>query len=66
MANSSNDSMIMEIQKQLNEHANIREYFMMLINNLSIITPNDLKFQSSVLAKLTQTTNQLTRKTSVI
>jgi hypothetical protein len=37
----------------------------MFINNLSINAPNDVKFQASILAKLTKTTNQLTRRTSV-
>jgi hypothetical protein len=66
MNTSSNDSILMELNKQLNEHANVREYLMMFINNLSVITPDDVKLQSSVLAKLTGTTNQLTRKLSVI
>jgi hypothetical protein len=38
---------------------------MMFINNLLIITSDDVKLQASVLAKLTETTNQLTRKASV-
>jgi len=60
--NSSNDSFSIE----LNQRANIREYLMILINNLSILTPNHVKLQSSILSKLTQTTNELTRKTSVL
>ena len=36
-----------------------------VIANWSIITPDDLKFQSSILARLTEGTNQLTQKTSV-
>jgi len=51
---------------ELNQRANIREYLMILINNLSILTPNHVKLQSSILSKLTQTTNELTRKTSVL
>jgi hypothetical protein len=55
----------MELKKQVNQHANVREYLMMFINNLLIITSDDVKLQASVLAKLTETTNQLTRKASV-
>jgi hypothetical protein len=50
---------------ELNERANVREYLMMLINNLSIMTPNHVKLQASILSILTETTNELTRKTSV-
>ncbi len=63
--NSSNDSILMELNEQLNKHANVREYLMMFIKNLSIKTPDDVKFQASILAQLTKTTNQLTRKSAV-
>ncbi len=63
--NSSNDSVLRELNEQLNEHAKIRESLMMLVNHLSINTSDDVKFQSSILATLTAATNQLTRKTSV-
>lgn len=36
-----------------------------VIANWSIITPDDLKFHSSILARLTEGTNELTRKTSI-
>lgn len=64
--NSSNNSVLTEIQKQLNQHAHVREYLMMFINNLSITKPDDIKLHASILSKLTESTNQLTRKTSVI
>jgi hypothetical protein len=63
--NSSDPTVLMRLNEEMNEHANAREYLMTLMNNLSINTPDDVKFQSSILAKLTETTNQLTRKTSV-
>lgn len=65
MRNSSNNSLLMKLNEQLNQHAQRREYLMMLMNNFSTITPDDVKFQSSILAILTQSTNQLTRQTSV-
>ncbi len=55
----------MDYNEELNKHANIRERLMIWVNHLSINTSEDVKFQSSILAKLTETTNQLTRKTSV-
>jgi len=63
--NSSNESILIELNEQINQHAHVREYLMMFINNLSINTPDDVLFQASILSKLTETTNQLTRKTSV-
>jgi hypothetical protein len=53
------------LYEELNQHANAREYLMMIVNNLSISTLNDVKFQGSILSKLTQTGNQLTRRTLV-
>ncbi len=63
--NLSDDAVVKESYEQLNQHANAREYLMILVNNLSIYTLNDVKFQGSILAKLTQAGNQLTRKTLV-
>ncbi|UJR32724.1 hypothetical protein I4U23_020183 [Adineta vaga] len=54
--NVSNDSLLLMSNEQINRYANIREQLIMIINNFSIHTPDDIKFQ---------TTNQLTRKTSV-
>jgi hypothetical protein len=63
--NSSDDVVVKESYEQLNQHANAREYLMILVNNLSIYTLDDVKFQGSILTKLTQAGNQLTRKTLV-
>ena len=49
----------------MNKQAMIREYLMILLKNFSINTVDDMIFQSSMMARLTATTNQLTRKTSV-
>lgn len=58
----SNDLLL----KTINEHAQVREYLMDVVTNWSIVTADDLKFQASILARLTEGTNQLTRKTSVL
>ncbi|CAF1385787.1 unnamed protein product [Adineta ricciae] len=50
----------------VNRYATIREQFMMTINNLPLTTLNEIKFQSSILSILTETTNQLTRRTLII
>ena len=62
---SVNDTDVMKVYEQLNQHANVREYLLICMNNLSIDTPDDIKFQASILTTLTKTTNQLTRKTAV-
>ncbi len=64
--NSSNDFLRLEYYQQLNKHAYIREELIKSIGKLNLSSFNDLKFQSSILAYLTQKTNQLTRKASVI
>ena len=49
----------------MNKHARVREYFIELISNWSIHTIDDVKILSSILSRLTQTTHQLTSKSSV-
>lgn len=51
--------------KELNRHAYLREYLFLIIDNLSAHSPNDLSYQSSLLANLSQSTNQLTRRSAV-
>lgn len=63
--NVSNEINVGEYMKQLNRHAAVREYLFLTINNLSINTPNDLIYQSSLLANLSQSINQLTRLSAV-
>jgi len=58
-----NQSALIEFNKQLNLQANVREYLISFTQNLLIATSNCIKLQSSVLAQLTQATNQLTRTT---
>jgi hypothetical protein len=64
--NSSNDFLLLESNQQLNKHAYIREELIKSIAKLNLSSFNDFKFQSSILTHLTQKTNQLTRKASVI
>jgi hypothetical protein len=49
----------------LESNANARESLMMFGSNLSITNSESIKLQGSILSLLTQTTNQLTRKTLV-
>ena len=60
-----NQSALDEYNAELNSHANVREYLMRFTTNLAITTSNSIKLQSSSLAQLTQSTNQLTRTTLV-
>ncbi|CAF1567400.1 unnamed protein product, partial [Adineta steineri] len=58
---SFNDSALTEYNKILNAQANLRDYLMTFTTNLLITTSNSIKLQSSTLAQITQSTNQLTR-----
>ena len=49
----------------LNQQAANREYLMEILNRLQTTTSNSLKLQSTALAQLTSSTNELTRKTLV-
>jgi hypothetical protein len=60
-----NVSAMMEYNKEINSHANLREYLLTFTTNLAITTVNSIKLQASTLAELTQATNQLTRTTLV-
>ncbi len=60
-----NLSAMIEYNKEINSHANLREYLMSFIINHAITTIDTIKLQSSILAQLTQATNQLTRITLV-
>lgn len=54
-----------DFEIELNKQANIRERLIFMIVQFEIETSNDLIFQSSLLARLTHATNQLTRQASV-
>ncbi|CAF0788844.1 unnamed protein product [Adineta steineri] len=56
-----NATALIQYKKDLNSHANLREYLMTFTTNLDISTSNNIKLQASSLAQLTQATNQLTR-----
>jgi len=60
-----NKSALIEFNKQLNIQAQIRDYLIPFITNLTITTSNSIILQASSLAQLTQATNQLTRTASV-
>ncbi|UJR17142.1 hypothetical protein I4U23_004038 [Adineta vaga] len=61
-----NMSALDEYEKEVNCHAQVREYLIQFISNLAITTSNSLKLQSSALVQLTKATNQLTRNTLTI
>ncbi|CAF1181508.1 unnamed protein product [Adineta steineri] len=58
---SFNESTLTEYNKILNAQANLRDYLMTFTTDLLITTSNSIKLQSSALAQITQSTNQLTR-----
>jgi len=60
-----NESALNQYKKDLNSQANVRDYLIPFLTNLSITTLNSIKFQSSSLAQTTQATNQLTRNALV-
>jgi len=60
-----NQSAMNEFNEEFNSQANFREYLNEFTVNLPVITIDSNKLQLSTLAQLTQTRNQLTRKTLV-
>ena len=60
-----NTSALIEFNKQLNIQANVRDYLMPFTTNLVIADSNSIILQASSIAQLTQSTNDLTRTTSV-
>ncbi|CAF2964280.1 unnamed protein product [Rotaria sp. Silwood2] len=58
-----NQSAMNEFNEELNSQANFRKYLNEFTVNLPVITIDSIKLQLSTLIHLTQTTNQLTRKT---
>ena len=56
-----NTSILTEYNKQLNTLANIRDYLMIFINNLTIIGIDSIILEATALVQLTTSTNQLTR-----
>jgi hypothetical protein len=60
-----NISALNEFNQQLNIYANLREYLIKYTTNILITISNSIQLQSSSLAQLTKTTNQLTRTTLV-
>jgi hypothetical protein len=58
---SLNASAVDEYNEDLNTYANARDFLITFTSNLAITTSNSIKLQSSVLAQMTASTNQLTR-----
>ena len=56
-----NQSDLIEFSEQLNQLANIRDYLMIFLNNLTITDINSIILQATTMVQLTATTNQLTR-----
>jgi hypothetical protein len=63
---SSNESALIEYNKQLNSYANLRDFLMTFVTNFVIAGSNSISLQASFLVQLTQATNQLTRSAVVI
>ena len=59
----NNQSTRSEFVKEINRLADLRESFIKLIPEMTIVSVNSLKLQSLSLVQLTDTTNQLTRTT---
>ena len=57
---------MIEFTEQLNTLANIRDYLMMFINNLTITNIDSIILQATTMVQLTASTNQLTRFALVI
>ncbi|UJR16862.1 hypothetical protein I4U23_003760 [Adineta vaga] len=61
-----NISALTEYNKELNSHAQVREYLIKFIPNLAITTSNSIILQAQTMVQLTKATNQLTRNTLTI
>lgn len=60
-----NQSAFDQLTHELNRYANLCEYLVTFMNQISITTSNTIQIQATTLAQLTQSTNQLTRTTLV-
>lgn len=56
-----NQSIYNEFTEELNRLADIDDYLMMFINNLTITDINSIILQATTMVQLTSSTNQLTR-----
>ncbi|CAF1470524.1 unnamed protein product [Adineta ricciae] len=66
VSNVLNATALTSYMKQLNSHANVRDYLMTFVPNLAITTSRSIELQATVLAQLTEATNQLTRTSATI
>ena len=60
-----NSSVLDEVQQVVNTHAYVRDAVIAYVTDLPISTPHSIKLQASILAQLTEATNQLTRNALV-
>ena len=58
-------SVLAEFKRNTNIHADVRDALIFYLTDLEITTPHSVKLQASVLAHITQATNQLTRNALV-
>jgi hypothetical protein len=61
-----NSSTFSKYKQELKIYANIRQYLMMVITNLTITTIDSMNLQASTLAQLTESSNQLTHSAAVM
>ena len=60
-----NASAFIEFSRKQNAFAAVRDSLITSIINLTIASPNSIRLQASSLSQLTQSTNQLTRSSTV-
>ena len=61
-----NDSALADYREELNKYVSIREHFLAISDDLPMNSIDSIKLQASVLSKITEATNQLTRNASVL
>ena len=60
-----NSSVLDDFQQVANTHAHVRDAVIAYVTDLDITTTHSIKLQASILAQLTEATNQLTRNALV-
>lgn len=61
MMRTSISAAFADFSSEVNGLANVRDYLLMFVSNLTITDLNNIILQSTTLAQLTASTNQLTR-----
>ena len=60
-----NASALAEFTRNQNQYGGVRDYLIHFTVNLTIGTANSIRLQATALSQLTQSTNQLTRSSTV-